>query len=834
MSVVDLRPVERVALRGSRSRGALAGGSREEIERVCFGNLLGSAEERAFFKDLEGRFLLVSAGWLAGVTPGRWLEWVIGKTDFDIFSREHAAEAFADEQRVIATGKPMLTKLERETYHDRPDIWVRTMKQPLLDGDGRIVGTWGISRDVTTQVEAEQALTATLERLHASDQEARLRFEHNPLPMLVYDRTTLQIVAANDALVGNYGYSPDELLSMTITDLHVSGEIEMLVAFLAANPGGGRAEIRRPSAGRTWRHRYKDGTVVDVEITSADLPIGGGRECRIVVCNDVTERIRAIAELENARDRLQTSEERYRRLFEQNPQPMLAHDRETLKIVAVSDSLVAGYGYTREELLSMTILDLQPPEDVQRLRAYLDATPDGTRPDPGAEGWRHRRKDGTIVDVEVASDNVDLDGRECRIVLFADVTERNKAVAELAVARDEAIEASSMKSAFLANMSHEIRTPMNGVIGIHELLLDSDLDEEQRFLLNQATESGQHLLTIINDILDVSKIEAGRLRLDPGDFDLHELIRQACAVATLAVAQRGLRLDLQIDPDLPRRVHGDSGRLRQILSNLLSNAAKFTTDGEIAVRVSAKAEPIVRIEVTDTGIGIDPAVLAEMFEPFTQADSSTTRVYGGTGLGLTIARELVTLMRGTIGAQSEPGHGSTFWFELPLDAASASGATTTTTSSDTPQTTSANTHGPIVLVVEDNRVNQIVAVRNLERCGFRTEVASDGHEALAALERVRYDAVLMDCQMPIMNGYDTTIEIRRRELSNGRHTPIIAMTASAMTGDRELCLQAGMDDYVTKPIVAPQLAEVLARWIAPVPERVASQEATRSVRWASR
>jgi PAS domain S-box-containing protein len=793
-------------------------GPRKEIERLCMANLLSSTEERAFFKDLDSRFMLVSAAWLASVAPGRSLEWVIGKTDFDIFSREHAEEAFADEQRVIATGRPMLTKLERETFHDRPGIWVRTMKQPLFDSDGRIVGTWGISREVTKQVEAEQALTATLERLHASDQEQRLRFEHNPLPMLVYERTTLRIVAANDALAANYGYSHDELLSMAITDLHAPGDVETLRAFLAADPVADRAGIRRPTAGHTWQHRYRDGTVIDVETAAADLPIDGDRECRIVVCHDVTERTRAIAELENARDLLQASEERYRRLFEQNPQPMLAHDRETLKIVAVSGALVTSYGYSRDELLSMTILDLQPPEDVERLRAHLDGTPDGTRPDPGAQGWRHRRKDGAIVEVEVSSDNVDLDGRACRIVLFTDVTARNKAVAELAIARDEAIKASSMKSAFLANMSHEIRTPMNGVIGIHELLLDTTLDEEQRFLLKQATQSGQHLLTIINDILDVSKIEAGRLGLDPGDFDLHALISQTCAVAALQTAQRGLRLDQLIDPDLPRHVHGDSGRIRQILSNLLSNAAKFTTDGSITVRVAATAEQFVRIEVADTGIGIDQAVLADMFEPFTQADSSTTRVYGGTGLGLTIARELVTLMGGAIGAHSEPGRGSTFWFELPLSSSSPTAATATTASPTTPAIPSSNAHGPIVLVVEDNPVNQIVAVRNLERCGFRTEVAGDGREALAALERAQYDAVLMDCQMPIMNGYDTAIEIRRRERSNGRHTPIIAMTASAMTGDRELCLQAGMDDYVTKPIAAPQLAEVLARWIAPTHE----------------
>ena len=812
-----VRPVERFALRGPPTRAALGNRSREEIERVCIANVLGSSEERVFFKDLASRFLSVSAGWLAGIAPGRSLEWVIGKTDFDIFSREHAEEAFADEQRVIATGEPMLTKLERETFRDRPGVWVQTMKQPLFDADGRIVGTWGVSRDVTAQVEAEQALSATLDRLDASDREHRLRFEHNPLPMLVYDRLTLAIVAANDTFVSSYGYSHDELLSMAITDLHVADDVEILRAFLAANPGSERAEIRQPAPGYTWRHRHKDGTVVDVEITSADLPAGAARDHRIAVCNDVTARNRAIAELEVARDRLRASEERYRMLFERNPQPMLAHDRETLQIVAASDSLVAGYGYSRDELLQMTILDLQPPEDVARLRAYLAATPEGTRPSGGPQGWRHRRKDGTVVDVEVASDNVDLDGRDCRIVLFTDVTERNRAVSELAVARDEAIKASNTKSAFLANMSHEIRTPMNGVIGMTELLLGTDLDQEQRFLAEQATQAGQQLLAVINDILDVSKIEAGRLELDPADFDLHALIEQACSLTRVAVRERGLRVELRIDAAVPEQVHGDAGRIRQILTNLLSNAAKFTSAGEIAVRVATNAAERVRIEVADTGIGIDPAVLGAMFEPFTQADSSTTRVYGGTGLGLTISTQLAALMGGTIGAHSEPGRGSTFWFELPLHhahGAAGAGAAAPAPPDSAVTAAGAADDRPAVLVVEDNPVNQIIAVRNLERCGFRADVAADGSQALDALDAKHYDAILMDCQMPVMNGYDTAIEIRRRERATGRHVPIIAMTASAMTGDRDLCLQAGMDDYITKPVQAQKLTETLERWTA--------------------
>ena len=647
----------------------------------------------------------------------------------------------------------------------------------------------------------------------------RLLFERNPLPIVVYEWATLGILAVSDGAVTTYGYSREEFSALTIRDLLPDDELEAFERFRETRLAGDAPGLVAVPRGR---HRCKDGTLIDVDITADDVEVDG-RSARLLICQNVTEQDRANAELARAREQLRTSEERYRRLFEQNPQPMVAYDRETLEIVTVSNAMVAAYGYSREELHSMTIMDLVLPEDVDNLRSYLAGHPDGSRPElPGTQAGypsRRRHKDGTVIEVDVTSENVELDGRECRLALYTDVTERNKAVAALAVARDQAVSASSMKSAFLANMSHEIRTPMNAVIGMNELLLDTELDDEQRFLAEQAAQSGELLLAIINDILDVSKIEAGRLELEDADFDLHALIEQACSATGVQARKRGLRLDQTIAPDVPRHVHGDAGRLRQVLTNLLSNAAKFTAEGEISVRVAATPDALVRIEVSDTGIGIDQAVLADMFEPFTQADPSTTRVFGGTGLGLAIARQLVELMGGTIGGQSEPGRGSSFWFELPLDTATAPDPTAMPASPGAIAAERGLDGAPVVLVVEDNAVNQIVAVRNLERCGFRAEVAGDGREALGAIETKRYDAVLMDCQMPVMNGYEATIELRRREQGSDRHVPVIAMTASAMTGDRELCLQAGMDDYVSKPIKAHQLAEVLGRWITAPVER---------------
>jgi len=535
-----------------------------------------------------------------------------------------------------------------------------------------------------------------------------------------------------------------------------------------------------------------------------------------------------------AQERLASSEQRYRLLFERNPLPMVAYDRETLQIVAVSDAMVRSYGYSHDECLSMTIPQLLPPEDVPSLYAFLATNPNGSRPEFAAHAnypRRHVHKDGTIINVEVTSDNVNLDGRECRIAFFQDVTERNRAATELAIARDQAVEASNMKSAFLANVSHEIRTPMNGVLGMTELLLDMGLTEPQRECAEQVTRSGEQMLSLINDILDISKIETGHLDLELADFDLDETVKETCSVAGALARSKGLRLDLEIDAGVPPCVRGDGRRLGQILLNLVSNAVKFTATGAITVRVNARPGPgpqastAIRVEVVDSGIGIDPASLARMFEPFTQADVSTTRQYGGTGLGLAIARELVELMGGTIGAESEPGRGSTFWFEVVLAAAE----TSATLPAPAPE---ANVGGapvwlnsPLVLVAEDSQINQIVAARSLERCGCRVEVVGDGREALKALEARRYDAVLMDCQMPDMDGYQATAELRRRE-AGARRTPVIAMTAHAMDGDRKRCIDAGMDDYISKPMRHTALVAALMRWIPSVDADGSAQAGT--------
>jgi two-component system sensor histidine kinase/response regulator len=522
-----------------------------------------------------------------------------------------------------------------------------------------------------------------------------------------------------------------------------------------------------------------------------------------------------------------------------------------------------------------------------------------------------------------------------------------RARTELAAARDAALEGSRAKSAFLATMSHEIRTPMNGVIGLTGLLLTSDLDQRQRQYAEGVRSAGNALLGVINDILDFSKVEAGRLELESIDFDLVQVVEEVAELVAEPAQEKGLELLAYCSPELPVALRGDPARLRQLLLNLAANAVKFTAAGEIVVRANLEAQAptgvVVRFEVEDTGIGIAVDDRARMFEPFSQADSSTTRRYGGTGLGLAICQQLVTAMGGTIGVESRVGEGSTFWCTVPLAFAETadvqprrtdeltglrvlvvddnqtnrmilhdqldawgmavevvdSGASALalmlvaghsghpfdlavldlcmpdmdglelarhisghadlaatvlvllTSGPDVGQVEardagiSASLSKPVqlsrlqstlreaagttreasrpavvehasgrgrVLVVEDGEINQLVAAGILEHLGFSVEVAGDGFEALAAMRETDFVAVLMDVQMPGMDGYQATAEIRRIE-GDQRHTPIIAMTAGAVVGDAERCLAAGMDDYLSKPVDVAAVAAALGRWV---------------------
>jgi signal transduction histidine kinase/HPt (histidine-containing phosphotransfer) domain-containing protein len=385
----------------------------------------------------------------------------------------------------------------------------------------------------------------------------------------------------------------------------------------------------------------------------------------------------------------------------------------------------------------------------------------------------------------------------------------------------ELAEASRAKSQFLANMSHEIRTPMNGVIGMARLLEDTTLTAEQRDFLDTITSSGRSLLRIIDDILDFSKIESGHLELELVDFDLRRLVGEVGRLFVPQAEGKGLVITADISPDVAPALRGDPLRIRQALVNLVGNAIKFTEAGEVSLTVTRDEErdgaQLLRFEVRDTGVGIAADALPRLFRPFSQADESTTRRFGGTGLGLVISRRLVELMGGQIGVSSQLGQGTVFWFTALLARGSVDALPQPVVPGDAASRTTAPAAARSrILVAEDNSVNQRVAARMVEKLGYAVDVVSNGEEAVAAIKKVEYAAVLMDGQMPVMDGYEATRTVRALE-GGARHTAIIALTASALQGDRERCLAAGMDDYVTKPVSPEQLEAVLRKW-TPGPE----------------
>jgi len=486
------------------------------------------------------------------------------------------------------------------------------------------------------------------------------------------------------------------------------------------------------------------------------------------------------------------------------------------------------FGYKKEEAVGENVSLLLPslPHGSDHQKFLLDC--EGKNLDGEREIVCCRQNNSTFhacLSISRFADGED----DSFICTVHNISERIAMEEELKATVLRADKASEAKSEFLANMSHEIRTPLNGVMGMLELLKDTPLNSRQKNFVTTAYDSAGLLLSVISSILDFSKLNSGSLDVENKAFDIRGIFDDSINKSSVDIAGKGLRLNLEISPELPNLLHGDPVHLQQVVHNLISNSVKFTEEGEISLRVSQSdrnsTSAKIHVEVEDTGIGIAESKLDSLFEPFTQEDNSSTRKYGGSGLGLTVARRLIELMGGEIGVKSKEDQGTTFWFslwfdlddsDLQEDSQALGGRNLSEQHKEISKSGDrARFQNKSILIVDDISTNLKVGQEMLRKFGLTADLATNGREALSAMKSKDYDLVLMDCQMPVMDGFAAAQEVRKLEKlsEQATHVPIIAVTAHALEGDREASLQAGMDDYLAKPLAIAELETLLNRWL---------------------
>ncbi|WP_223786754.1 hybrid sensor histidine kinase/response regulator [Marinicella meishanensis] len=568
---------------------------------------------------------------------------------------------------------------------------------------------------------------------------------------------------------------------------------------------------------------------ITIHIVNSDSPIGGPMALLVVLYMVVSfvsgikfnkhfkENQQLRFEAIEREQQLQESEEKYRLLYEKSEDPMLIIADG--KLVMVNQATVDLFGYANEqEMLTINPFFLTPEMQHGGVTSYEKAL--ATKAIVEAKGycrfeWLYKKKDQQVYPADITLTAIPFGGKPAIFCILRDISESKKIEQELIQAQQKADSANQAKSVFLANMSHEIRTPMNGILGTLDLMLQNPLPADQKERARIIQNSADSLMAIINDILDISKIEAGKLTLDDQPFNLQALMAEFAESIQPGLAEKSLSFQYEMESLDQQNFIGDAGRIRQILHNLVGNAIKFTDKGFVFVDAQMiwenAAEALLKFNIKDTGIGIPEDLQENLFNRFTQADDSTTRKYSGTGLGLNICQQLARLMGGEVGVNSKPKQGSHFWFTVRLEKPDQ------LSGHDNPKPASEKQQIPMqghILVVDDNETNQYVANGVLETLGMSVTLADDGAAAVKAWQNDAFDLIIMDCQMPIMDGYAATEKIRQLEAEQGLPPiPIIAMTASAMQGDREKCLAAGMNDYITKPIESAMVQQIISPWL---------------------
>jgi len=623
-----------------------------------------------------------------------------------------------------------------------------------------------------------------------SKQLFKVVFEHSPSAITVTDSKE-RIIAWNPMAEKMLGMGRKDLFNQPVSILYTTQEWKRIRSLNIRHRG--------MLYNLDTQVICKDGSLLDVSASISVLKDSQGKVIgSIGILNDVTrEKI--------AEHHMRESENKLRIILDNSAAAITMTD-EKEQIISWNSFAEKLFGMKAQDLLLRPVHTLYPPEEWKVIRSL----------NIRQSGYKHHLetkavcKDGTIIDVDLSVNILKDDKGKIigSVGMVQDITERKRSNEMILQAKLAAEEANSAKSVFLAKMSHEVRTPMNAIIGMIDLTLDTPLNEEQKDNLKVAKDAADNLLSLINDILDLSRAQAGKVVIEEIEINVPDIVKNVCKGLMILARNKGVDVVWSIDPDIPRLLIGDPVRLRQVIVNLVNNAIKFTHKGKVQVNVKKKVltqkDCQVVFEVIDSGIGIPSKNLPHIFDVFTDAHNATARRYGGTGLGLAICKKIVEMMGGTFEVESIEGTGSTFRFIIIFgfkpDGLGKSSHDENSAFTKGTTAMPSELHHLRILLAEDNTVNQRIAVKILEKLGWKITVVNNGQEVLNILNDQTFDVILMDDSMPVLSGIETTQVIRREEKQTGQHVPIIAMTANAMAGDKEKYLASGMDGYVSKPI----------------------------------